>query len=221
MAYRQRGEDSLHITGKPSYTGSAQFTVQVKDCDSPGKFGDKDGYVFSTGQAIVYDVAIIEELTKESATPRILTKTLPNAILGETYEVTLAATGGTPPLRFIGGLGDYNWASLSDTGVLTGKPDRTGRAKFSAMVIDKRGRKSNMVELTMDILSGGELKVLPFKPPAVRVGEHFAFQLPVVGGNPPYTCRLAEAIKGVKIDEKSCIIRAFSKNREPSLLIFR
>ncbi len=72
-----------------------------------------------------------------TSNPTITTSTLPGGSVGSAYSHTLAATGGTGPYAWSVSAGALpNGITLSTTGVLSGNPNGTGTANFTAQVID-------------------------------------------------------------------------------------
>ena len=75
--------------------------------------------------------------------PVITTSSLPDALAGAPYQVSLAATGGTEP---------YTWAATglpsgltldSDTATITGNPASTGTTSLTAIVTDAQGNTAS------------------------------------------------------------------------------
>jgi hypothetical protein len=108
------------ITGKPSWTGTFDFTAEVTDSEATP---------VSATQA--------ESITVTAPTLAVTTVSLPAATYGVSYSQKLAATGGISP---------YTWAlsggslpaglTLKPDGTITGKPKASGTSTFTAEVAD-------------------------------------------------------------------------------------
>ena len=107
------------LSGTPTSTGGASFTVQVTDSESHTATAN-------------FTLTIYAALT-------ITTTSLPAGFTGTAYSQTLAAAGGTGT--------NYSWTaassnlstyglSLSSAGVVTGTPSQTGTVSFTAQVTD-------------------------------------------------------------------------------------
>ena len=111
------------ITGTPTQSGNASFTVQVSDSSSPKQTASKN---LSVGIAAA------------AANPlQITTSSLPGGNMNANYLATFAASGGTTP---------YGWSvisgslpvglTLSTAGQLSGTPTQSGTSSFTVQVKD-------------------------------------------------------------------------------------
>ena len=108
------------ISGTPTGTGTANFTVKVTDSLS-----------LSDTQALSITIVAAP------VGPTIMTTTLPNGTVGTPYSETLAASGGTGTLAWSLDLGSLPAnLSLSSAGVISGTPTGTGTANFTVKVTD-------------------------------------------------------------------------------------
>ena len=125
------------ITGKPTATGTTNFTAKVTD---------------SAGNTATGNFAIAVNAGVSFTTGT----TLPSAYVGSNYSQTVAATGGS-------GLG-YTYAlssgstlpaglSLTSAGVLSGKPTATGNPTFGITATDSVGNTASAT-FTLPILAG-------------------------------------------------------------------
>jgi hypothetical protein len=72
--------------------------------------------------------------------PKITTRVLTSAQLGESYEQTLHAEFGTPPYTWSMASGSLpSGIALSTSGVLLGTPQETGSFSFAASLVDTAG----------------------------------------------------------------------------------
>ena len=111
------------ISGTPTGTGTASFTVQVKDSGAPAQT--------TTAPLSITTVAAATTLT-------VTTTSLAQATDGIAYSQTLTASGGTPAYTWSVTSGSLpGWATLTaSTGVISGTPTGTGTASFTVKVTD-------------------------------------------------------------------------------------
>lgn len=114
------------ISGTPSASGTASFTVEVT-----GGNGD-----FSTA---AFSVTIYPQ-----GTPLIVTASpLPFGVLGQPYSQTFAATGGATPYAWsISSGSPPGGVTMSSAGVLSGTPATTGTFAFAVQVTGTDGLSS-------------------------------------------------------------------------------
>jgi Putative Ig domain len=124
------------ITGTPTATGTANFTVQVTDSTSPT-------HALAT-QAL--SITINPALS-------ITTSSLPTGSVGSVYSQTVAVTGGTTPYTWSISSGSLpSWASLNTTtGAITGTPTTTGTANFTVQVTDNASPSKATATQTLSI----------------------------------------------------------------------
>ena len=119
----------------------------------------------------------------------ITTLTLNGGTVKTTYNVTLAATGGS---------GTYTWSlssgsnlpaglALSAAGVISGTPTTAGLNSFSVDVQDSETSPQTASASLKLAISGGNLAITAPLPVAGQVGVSYSFQLSAQGGVPPYT----------------------------------
>jgi hypothetical protein len=122
------------LSGTPSQAGTFTQGVTVKDFT---------GATASTSLALTV-----------AATLRISTTQLPAATAGASYNVTLAATGGTAPYTWSGT--GVDGLTFSATGLLSGTPSQAGTFTQGVTVKDSTGvTASASLALTVASLSGG------------------------------------------------------------------
>ena len=83
-----------------------------------------------------FGIAVL--VSDAAGSPLVTTTSLPEAVVGQAYSATLAATGGTSPYTWSISAGALpGWASLnSSTGEITGTPSSAGVSSFTAEVTD-------------------------------------------------------------------------------------
>jgi hypothetical protein len=159
------------ISGTPTASGPANFTVQVTDAKG----------VIATKQ---FSLIIAAGLVITTA------PVLPNATVGLAYSVTISAAGGTPP---------YTWSVTngplptgvtlnSSTGALTGTPTSSGGSPFTILVtvtdsasVTATKQFTLTIGAALTITSGAAL-------PQGTLGQAYpTLTLAAVGGSQPYT----------------------------------
>ncbi|HLI63990.1 MAG TPA: Ig domain-containing protein, partial [Terriglobales bacterium] len=126
------------ISGTPTASGTANFTVQVADSESPAQ----------TAQA---------QLSITVNVITITTQTLPAGSINVPYAASLTAVGGVTP---------YSWTltsgtlpaglNLNSTGVISGTPTATGSSTFEVQVADSEQPPATAsAQLTLTINSQG------------------------------------------------------------------
>ena len=111
------------VKGTPAVTGTYSFAARASDASSPPQTVD-----------------IPFTLTVEPPVA-ILTTSLPNGTVGQSYSFTLNGTGGTPPLTWQAGAPDYNFTLQMNgsTGVLSGIPRVAGTFPVNVIATDSVG----------------------------------------------------------------------------------
>ena len=130
------------ITGKPTASGTSNFTVQVKDSANNTATGS-------------FAITVKPGVSVTTASP------LPVGYVGASYSQTLGATGGS-------GTG-YTWAlnggaslptglTLSNAGVISGKPTASGTTSFGVTVTDSVG---NTATATLSVTINSAVVITP------------------------------------------------------------
>ena len=119
-----------------------------------------------------------------------VTKSLPDGVVGETYEVQLDVEGGIPPYYFdlIEGELPPDLTLDNDSGLLSGPPADAGAVAITIELSDDLGNAEPR-EFTFDIISPpGSVVVTTGSPlPGGEEGESYSLQLEASGGSSPYT----------------------------------
>jgi len=163
------------LTGTPTQPGQYDFTVGVGDARED----------YSTKAFRLTISAISGPLQVVTPSP------LPNAIIGEQYEIRLIAQGGAP---------DYLWQFVDGQlpaglkfyfdGTLTGTPTATGVYSFTVQVSDQLQAvqtKSFILTVTTELAI-----VTAAGLPEGQVGTAYALALEASGGRPPFIWTLTE-----------------------------
>ena len=154
------------ITGVPTTAGT--FTRTYRVLDSVGTAATK-----------ALSLSINTQLT-------IDTTTLPDGIISQDYNVTVAASGGTPP---------YTWSIINDgvlskglnltpsTGQITGVPTQTGTFTNTFQVQDSVGLA---VTKDLTIIVNPALAIVTTSLPVACLDIQYNVKLLASGGAPPY-----------------------------------
>lgn len=119
-----------------------------------------------------------------------VTKSLPDGVVGEEYDVQLDVEGGIPPYYFdlIAGELPSGIELASDTGLLSGTPTDAGTITITVEVSDDLGNAAPR-EFVFDVIAPpGSVVVTTGSPlPGGEEGEAYSLQLQASGGSAPYT----------------------------------
>jgi len=124
-----------------------------------------------------------------------ITKSLPDGVVGEAYEVQLDVEGGIPPYYFdlIAGELPADLTLDSELGLLAGTPTIAGNVAVTLELSDDLGNAEPR-EFSFDIISPpGSVVVTTGSPlPGSEEGESYSLQLEASGGSAPYTWGIIE-----------------------------
>ncbi len=163
------------ISGTPTVSASASFTIEVKDSGAP-----------------VAQSTRTFTLTVLPVPLAIGTSELPSVIEGTPYSASLSASGGTPP---------YAWSilqgslppglSLSSSGVIAGTATGTASGPVTFQVSDASSpRLTKTVQLSITV-NPAPLQIASTGLPNGQVGHAFAALLSATGGVAPYAWALS------------------------------
>ena len=165
------------LTGTPTAAGISNFTVQVTDSAAVPVTATK---AFS----LTINAAVALSIT--TASP------LPTGTVGDAYNQTFAAMGGTPPYT--------NWAVTAGTlpaglglnaatGALTGTPTAAGISSFTIQVTDSAAVPVTATKaFSLTINAAVALSITTASPlPTGTVGDAYNQTFAATGGTPPYT----------------------------------
>jgi hypothetical protein len=169
------------ISGTPTQSGSFGFTAKVVDSSSPAQ---------SATQSLTLSIS------SSSSGLQITTSKLPNGQVGNKYQSTLAATGGTSP---------YIWSTTSgslpaglslssSSGTISGTPTTTGTSNFTIQVTDSKSQTASAsLSITISSSGGGStsLMITTNSLPGAQVSQPYSVTLAASGGQAPYTWGMA------------------------------
>ncbi len=173
------------ISGTPLAAATYSFTVQVIDSANSGA-----GKTFF--------------LTINPALNITTTSPLPNATVGATYSVAIAAAGGQTPYTFSVQATPFNpnpappGFSLSPGGVLSGVPTTAGMYTFGVLLTDGTG---SQVSMSFALTVNPALAFSTASPlPGGTAGQTYSQQIMAIGGTLPYTFSTTNPPPGLTLD---------------------
>jgi hypothetical protein len=169
------------ISGTPTVAGTSSFTVQVQD---------------AAGQA---DQQALSIVINAANPPTITTTTLPGGTVGQPYNQTLQASGGTGALTWTITAGALPaMLSLSPQGVISGTPTTAGTANFTVRVADTLNQADTRA---LSIVVSAALTITTTSLPVGKVGQPYNATLQRSGGVAPFTWSVAPALpSGLNLD---------------------
>ena len=183
------------ITGTPSAPGIASFTVRVTD--SSGKSGHPCRRVAERhrrggGWRNPAETASANLSITVSVPFSVTTTSLPSASIGNSYSVTLAATGGTTPYTWAltGGSLPARLSLDASSGAITGTPTASGTSNFTVTVTDSSSpAKTASANLSITVSPPG-FSVTTTSLPGGIVGVAYSATLAATGGITPYAWKV-------------------------------
>ena len=179
------------ISGTPSASGTADFTVTVTDFDSP-----------PDSAAAALSITVEPPLS-------VTTTSLPVAVNGSSYSPpTLTATGGVAPYTWSITAGTLPAGLTLDpsTGVISGTPSASGTADFTVTVTDFDSPPDSAAA-ALSITVQPPLSVATTSLPMATPDERYSVTLFAVGGIPPYTWSISAGTPpGLFLDPSTGVI---------------
>jgi uncharacterized protein (TIGR03382 family) len=177
------------IRGVPLQVGRFPLEIEVDD----------DGLAQVRG-------GVVLEVLDPRGPLTMVTRALPDGLVGEPYQVAFQVAGGTPPLswRLDGALPDG--LALSTAGVLFGTPRAAGPSRFAVTVVDATTRTATAA-LSLDVRTPGNLTIVARALPAAYVDADYAETLLALGGRPPYGWAVVSgAVPGLTLAENGALV---------------
>ncbi|HYP29901.1 MAG TPA: putative Ig domain-containing protein [Blastocatellia bacterium] len=159
------------ISGIPDRAGSSSFVLRLTDAAN------------ATQTATLSMI-----VNPGSVQLAIETESLPDGVVGQDYSQALEAVGGTAPYAWEIVSGTLpSGISISESGVISGRPAAPGEAIFEVQARDQSGQ-SVRASLSIDVDPAAQLTILneTLLPPAA-VGVPYNVELKATSGTAPYT----------------------------------
>lgn len=166
------------ITGKPTTLGTFNFTVRASDTRN-------------SAAVQAFSITVVQPVIKITNPSQ-----LPSVIIGQTYSVTLVATGGAAPYYWTAGVGLPPGISFDqNTGAIRGTPTTPGKYTFNVSVTDAA---QNFANATFTIVVNPPALLITTVPPLFSgtVGVTYSQQFNAQGGIPPYKWSIASGSTG-------------------------
>jgi hypothetical protein len=164
------------ITGKPTVTGTASFTVEVTDSESTPA-----------------TVSASESITVTAPPLTVSTASLPTATADAPYSASLAATGGVSPYTWLLDGGALpTGLSLHGNGTLSGTPKVAGTFNFTAEVTDSDNpTETATASLSVTVAAAALVITTDGTLPTAQASTPYSVKLTADGGITPYTWSVA------------------------------
>jgi Putative Ig domain/Pectate lyase superfamily protein len=165
------------ISGIPSGSGTAKFTVQVQD---------------SQLDTVSAGLFLAINSPNKSSSLQVATSSLSAGTMGKAYSASLAATGGTSPYQWsvTGGNLPSGLSLNASSGAISGSPSAAGTTTFTARVQDSQGQTAaanlSIVVNASSSGSGSPLQITTSSLSAGSVGKAYSASLAATGGTSPY-----------------------------------
>ena len=137
---------------------------------------------------------------------------LPGGREGNTYRLTLPASGGVPPYTWRVVEGDLppGLALRSKTGEIDGTATKAGSYRFRLDVADSRGTQVNdevVIRIEPPQVGVAPLRFRTTEAPAAVRDRPYRLQLAIEGGVPPFVCTTSETLPpGLALSADTCEI---------------
>jgi hypothetical protein len=145
----------------------------------------------------------------------ISTTSLPGGQVGQTYQASMVATGGTPPYQWsvASGALPSGLAINSVSGIISGQPAKAGTFNFSINLQDSSANKTSAEsQMSLRITSASSppatLQISTSSLPNGQVGAAYDSSVVATGGTPPYKWSVATGSlpTGLSINSASGLI---------------
>jgi hypothetical protein len=158
------------IQGTPELASTSSFVIRL---------ADTTGTSTSATLVLTINPAVVQ-LTIE-------TGSLPDGVVGQDYSQTVRAIGGTAPYRWALKSGKLpDGLSLSEAGLISGRPIASGEQTFEVEVTEQSGQTA-LKQLLIDVEPPPQFTVITPSPlPRAAVGVPYRVELKATSGTEPY-----------------------------------
>ncbi|HLH16921.1 MAG TPA: putative Ig domain-containing protein [Bryobacteraceae bacterium] len=172
------------ITGTPTAPGTSNLTIKVTDFENPAQSA-------TTTLSLVITSPLLT----------ITTTSLNSGIVGQAYNMTMTATGGTTP---------YSWSATglpaglsinASTGAITGTPTAAANASVTIKVTDSTTPTAQAASVTLTLnIAAGPLTITTTSLTSGAAGQAYSLTVAASGGTPPYTWSATGLPAGLSIN---------------------
>lgn len=166
------------LAGTSQTAGSYNFSVLVRDNSNPN---------------LTAEFPLTLLVTNNNGL-RISTGSLPQGQVGQGYNATLVANGGTPPYAWdlVSGAGNLpNGLTITREGSIVGAPNFAGDFNFVVRVTDANGSGSTAISNFTLRINSSVLSVSTTSLPNGSLGAFYSQALNITGGVQPYTVSIS------------------------------
>jgi uncharacterized protein (TIGR03437 family) len=134
-------------------------------------------------------LALTQRMAAQSTSPlQITTAALPNGNVGQSYNVQINATGGTPPYSYTATNNIPPGLTFSTSGLLSGTPTTTGNYRLVVTVHDSAQTAATQIyQVVIGPAQKQALTVSPNTLPTATVGLSYSATVTATGGSGPYS----------------------------------
>ena len=187
--------------------GDGPITYSLKGAAPAGLMLESDGYLHGTPlQSGVFDLGL-EATDGTETTSRsvpltvivpgrltLIAAALPEGVLGEPYSFQLQAFGASPAANVLfeliaGGATLPAGLSLSETGLISGVPERVGVSQFAVQVSEPGNGARETANFQINVVQDEDFGITGMLPVA-ELGQPYEATLQARGGLPPFVWRV-------------------------------
>jgi len=203
-------EATVTVAGRTGQTGGdGRFEIDSVPAGTHEVTAEAAGYVTATIDAEIRpgtdNLWDLELTAVQPPGLTVATSSLPPATVDQVYEVSLEATGGTPPYRWEGD-NQIVGLTVSTDGVLTGTPEYP--AGSYVVGVQVRDAKNAFVDrdLALEVVASSGLKALGGTLEGGGAGVPYSDAVGAEGGAPPYAFELEGLPNGLEIDPATGVV---------------
>jgi large repetitive protein len=203
-------EATVTVAGRTGQTGGdGRFEIDSVPAGTHELSADAAGYVTGSIDAEIRPgIDNFWDLELTAAQPprlAVATSSLPPATVDQVYEVSLEATGGTPPYTWVGGNQDVG-LTVSTDGVVTGTPGYPAGSHVVAVRVRDAGNAFADRNLPLEVQTSSGLKALGGSLESGEAGVPYSDAVSAEGGAPPYVFELEDLPGGLEIDPATGVV---------------
>ena len=193
-------------SGSGALAGGTSYTIQVRARDAINRV--------SARQALTLTVTV--------SAPVVTAGSLTNAVLGNAYNVTLAASGGRSPYSYALASGSLpTGLSLSAGGVISGTATSAATcpaSQFGIQVTDALSQVSASSLKCITTVSGVTITTSTLA--AIVTGQSYSATLAASGGSTPYTFSVSGLPSGISLNSSTGALSGFVNDPVGSYTVY-